>query len=150
MLTVRVGPLDYDVALVTEYIRHEGEDCLGLCDNEKQQLLISDRASPAQRVAVFCHEYMEAWLYHFGGQEKDKEGYCDLFGLAMTQFVQQFAPGFVIDDSSVRRLPQRELDEQTHAEALRPIGKLRITERIIPAEPGDDGRAWRVRVVEPE
>ncbi len=150
MLTVRVGPLEYDVALVTGYIRHEGEDCLGLCDNEKQQLLISDRASAAQRVAVFCHEYMEAWLYHFGGQEKDKEGYCDLFGLAMTQFVQQFAPGFVIDDASVRRAAQQELEAEPHAQALRPIGKLRITERIVPAEPGSGEKPWRVRVVEPE
>ena len=44
----------------------------------------------AQQIQIICHEYMEAWLYHFGQPEPDKEAYCDLFGMAMAQFVMDF------------------------------------------------------------
>jgi len=127
MMHVRVGPFDYEVSLVTGYIRYEQEDCLGLCDNEQHQLLISDRTTSAQRVAVFCHEYMEAWLYHFGDEKQTKEGYCDLFGLAMAQFIQQFAPDFAIDQSVVAR-DANELKVTS--------SKLKVTERIVRPEPG--------------
>jgi hypothetical protein len=91
-MNFRVGPYLYRVRSVEGYIEHEGESCLGLCDNERHELLISDQASETQQVQVLCHEYIEAWLYHFGQKlprlkEQDKEAYCDLFGLAMTQFV---------------------------------------------------------------
>ena len=85
-----VGPYVYSVRQVRGYIVHEGENCLGLCDNEKHEMLISDQASPAQQIQVACHEYMEAWVFHFGANLKDKEDYCDLFGLAMTQFLMDF------------------------------------------------------------
>jgi hypothetical protein len=83
----RVGPYLYAVRPVAGYIDHQGQRCLGLCDNERHELLISDQASPAQQIQVACHEYMEAWVYHFGANLTDKEDYCDLFGLAMTQFI---------------------------------------------------------------
>lgn len=86
-MLLKVGPFVYHVRLVAGFIRHEGEDCLGLCDNESHELFVSDRCSPAQQVQVICHEYMEAWIYHFGQDGMDKEAWCDLFGLAMTQFV---------------------------------------------------------------
>jgi len=148
---VSVGPLVYSVHLVAGYVRHEGEDCLGLCDNEAQRLYVSDRTTAAQRVAVFCHEYMEAWLYHFGGEEKSKEGYCDVFGLAMTQFVQQFAPDFAIDPRKMPVESPPAEDGARDANARRVVG-LHVTERIVPSmsvETGDDGRAWRVRIIEP-
>lgn len=86
----RVGPFVYRVEKVAGYVQHEGEDCLGLCDNDAHVLYVSQECSTAQQIQVLCHEYMEAWLYHFGqGVEAvgDKEQWCDLFGLAMTQFV---------------------------------------------------------------
>ncbi len=86
-MLLKVGPFVYRVVLVAGYIEHDGEDCLGLCDNETHELFISDRCSTAQQVQVIAHEYMEAWIYHFGRDGMDKEAWCDLFGLAMTQFV---------------------------------------------------------------
>ncbi|MEM8782290.1 MAG: hypothetical protein AAGE65_05465 [Planctomycetota bacterium] len=85
-MLLKVGPFVYRVVLVAGYIRHEGDDCLGLCDNETHELFVSDRCSVAQQIQVISHEYMEAWFYHFGREDMDKEAWCDLFGLAMTQF----------------------------------------------------------------
>ena len=86
-MLLRVGPFVYRVEKVAGYIRFDGEECLGLCDNEAQVLYVSRRCSTAQQIQVLCHEYMEAWIYNFGQGELDKEAWCDLFGLAMTQFV---------------------------------------------------------------
>ncbi|MEM9916193.1 MAG: hypothetical protein AAF911_14660 [Planctomycetota bacterium] len=86
-MLLRVGPFVYRVEKVAGYVQHEGEDCLGLCDNDEHVLWLSERCSTAQQIQVLCHEYMEAWLYHFGQGVSDKEDWCDLFGLAMTQFV---------------------------------------------------------------
>jgi hypothetical protein len=90
-MNFRVGPFVYRVVRVAGYIEHGGELCLGLCDNERHELRISDQASEAQQVQIICHEYMEAWLFHFAphlaGDVQAKEQWCDLFGLAMTQFV---------------------------------------------------------------
>ena len=80
--------------MVLSYTR--GKKLLGLCDNERHELLISDQASTAQQIQTVCHEYLEAWIYHFGQKlnDQDKEIYCDLFGLAMTQFVLDFIQSF--------------------------------------------------------
>lgn len=86
-MILRVGPFLYRVRFVDGYIEHEGEKCLGLCDNDAHELLVSTTTHEAQQIQVICHEYMEAWLYHFGANIRDKEDYCDLFGMAMTQFV---------------------------------------------------------------
>ena len=93
-MNFRVGPYVYKVRQVEGLIPHEGQYCLGLCDNERHELLISDQASAAQQVQVVCHEYLEAWVYHFGQKIEDKEDYCDLFGMAMTQFVLDFIQSF--------------------------------------------------------
>lgn len=121
-MILRIGPFLYRVHFVEDTIYHEGERCLGLCDNEKHEIHVATQMSFAQQVQVICHEYMEAWVYHFGQprwanatpptpspvshtpiQEPEdgsseaqptgaqlvleKEACCDLFGLAMTQFV---------------------------------------------------------------
>jgi len=90
-MRLRVGPFTYQVRWLAGYIEYAGERCLGLCDNEQHALLISDRASPMQQLQVLCHEYMEAWVYHFAGERPSKEDYCDLFGLAMAQLIADFA-----------------------------------------------------------
>ncbi len=89
-MNLRVGPYVYRVRQVHGLIDHEGEACLGLCDNQLHELLVSDQASTAQQIQVLCHEYIEAWIHHFGQNLDDKEDYCDLFGLAMTQFVMDY------------------------------------------------------------
>ncbi|MFA9477611.1 hypothetical protein ACERK3_04810 [Phycisphaerales bacterium AB-hyl4] len=86
-MILRVGPFLYRVRFVDSYIEHEGEKCLGLCDNDAHELLVSTVVTEAQQIQVISHEYMEAWLFHFGENVADKEDYCDLFGMAMTQFV---------------------------------------------------------------
>ena len=92
-MMLRVGPYLYRVEPVHGYINHQGKKCLGLCDNDRHVLLVSDVATEAQQVQVICHEYIEAWLHHFGREFKrlpGKEALCDLFGLAMTQFALDF------------------------------------------------------------
>lgn len=95
---VNVGPFRYQVLLVRGYIRHEGADCLGLCDNIAQRILISDVPGESQRLQVFFHELMHAWWYHFGVDAADEEAVVDLVGVAMTDFllqaVQQFRASF--------------------------------------------------------
>ena len=90
-MILRVGPFHYRVHFVEGDLLHEGERCLGLCDNETHDIYIDARLGFAQQVHVICHEYMEAWLYQFGPptphQPLTKETYCDIFGMAMAQFV---------------------------------------------------------------
>lgn len=86
-MILRVGPFLYRVHFVEDELVHEGERCLGLCDNETHDIYVAAGTSFAQQVQIICHEYMEAWLYHFGHGEPSKEAYCDLFGMAMAQFV---------------------------------------------------------------
>ena len=86
-MILRVGPFNYRVRFVEGYIDHEGQPCLGLCDNDTHELFISTVPGLAQQIQVIGHEYLEAWIYHFGANLKDKEDYCDLFGLALAQFV---------------------------------------------------------------
>jgi hypothetical protein len=66
-------PFVYRVQVVEGYIRFEGDDCLGLCDNEAHEVLVSDHCYLAQQMQVICQEYMEAWIYHFGQGEMEKE-----------------------------------------------------------------------------
>jgi len=86
-MILRVGPYLYRVNFIPDYVEHQGTQCLGLCDNDEQVITVSQRVSEAEQIQVLCHEYMEAWLYHFGRSTRDKEDYCDLFGMAMAQFV---------------------------------------------------------------
>lgn len=86
-MILRVGPYLYRVNFIPDYVEHQGTQCLGLCDNDEQVITVSQRVSEAEQIQVLCHEYMEAWLYHFGRSTRDKEDYCDLFGMAMAQFI---------------------------------------------------------------
>ncbi|MEX2545642.1 MAG: hypothetical protein WD316_11005 [Phycisphaeraceae bacterium] len=86
-MLLRVGPFLYRVHFVDGYIDHEGQPCLGLCDNDTHELFISTVPDLAQQLQVIGHEYLEAWIYHFGTGAGDKEAYCDLFGLAMAQLM---------------------------------------------------------------
>jgi len=85
-MNLRVGPFVYRVRFVEGLIEHEGRQCLGLCDNDAHVILVARHGNEAQQIQVVCHEYMEAWVYHFGQGMTDKEAMCDLFGMAMTQF----------------------------------------------------------------
>lgn len=88
---LKVGPFVYRVVFVEGFVEHDGAECLGLCDHERHEITISRSVSEAQQIQVIGHEYMEAWVYHFGADLADdaaqKERWCDLFGAAMTQFV---------------------------------------------------------------
>lgn len=102
---VNVGPFRYEIRLVHGYIRHEGTDCLGLCDNIAQCILISDVPGESQRLQVFFHELMHAWWYHFGVDAADEEAVVDLVGVAMTDFllqaVRQFRASFSEPSSGI-------------------------------------------------
>ena len=96
-MILRVGPYHYRIKLVEGYIVYEGKNCLGLCDNDRHEILVSDIANESQQVQIICHEYMEAWIYHFADHlacEPAKEAFCDLFGLAMTQCILDFVSQF--------------------------------------------------------
>lgn len=104
-MTLRVGPYLYRVRFVDGLIDHEGQPCVGLCDNDGKVIYVSTTPCEAEQIQTICHEYMEAWIYHFGQRgdpsattsapsaagdllaDPGKEAWCDLFGLAMTQFV---------------------------------------------------------------
>ncbi len=88
-MKVNVGPFEYRIRLVHGYVRHEGQDCLGLCDNVRQEILLSDVPPENQRLQVFFHELMHAWWYHFGPDAGDEEAIADLVGIAMTDFLLQ-------------------------------------------------------------
>lgn len=159
----RVGPYLYTVRQVAGYIDHQGEPCLGLCDNEKHEMLISDQASAAQQIQVVCHEYMEAWVYHFGANLTDKEDYCDLFGLAMAQFVMDFIkdmqPVLQPDAAGAvaKLIPQADRASTTTADmsqehspmltAPQEGGPYRVT-RIYEPSPKGSTQPWLMRVIE--
>jgi hypothetical protein len=153
-MKLRVGPYLYHVRVVPGYIRHEGRDCLGLCDNETHELLISDVPGPAQRVQVVCHEYLEAWLYHFGHdmiEHPAKEAICDLMGMAMTQFTLDFI-------HTIRQMDRGEIESMLddaafeHAQAQSHVPQsmpsLRMREHVTDSGHAPDDGAWRVRVFE--
>ena len=172
----KVGPYTYRVTMARGYLGLDGQRCLGLCDHERHLLEVSDQCSPAQRVQVICHEYMEAWLYHFGHAGMDKEAYCDLFGLAMTQFAMDHVPKWCegvppvpvsrqtgsdpcVDRRPPGASPGAGAGTQADRQRSRVTG-VRVTEHFTPAirEP-DNGAVsakspkacggWRVRVMEP-
>ena len=93
-MILRVGPFLYRVHFVEEELVHEGERCLGLCDNETHDIYVAANTSFAQQIQIISHEYMEAWIYHFGQSEPDKEAYCDIFGMAMAQFIMDLVRQF--------------------------------------------------------
>ena len=109
-MMLRVGPFLYRVRFVQRELWLDGERCLGICDNETHEIFVASHLSFAQQVQVICHEYMEAWLYHFGpagggrgrpdepggaaGAHGQKEAYCDVFGMAMAQFVMDLIHQF--------------------------------------------------------
>ena len=139
-MILRVGPYLYRIEQVRGYIEHAGKKCLGLCDHHRHVLLVSDVATEAQQVQVVCHEYIEAWLHHFGKELTrlpGKEALCDLFGMAMTQFALDFIHETRSDDS-------RQGPATAPTSAKLPY---RTCEQVDP--PDDDGRQWRVRFFEP-
>ena len=126
---MRVGPYLYCVKYVKGYLWHEGQRCLGLCDNDQHKLLVSDVPSQAQQVQVICHEYIEAWLYHFGGQLNEhaqKEMMCDLFGMAMAQFAMDYMQ------------QMRQWGDTGHSTGALIPGDLRVNSRV-PREQGVKG-----------
>ena len=155
-MILRVGPYLYRVQSVRGYVRHKGRKCLGLCDNDRHVLLVSDAASEAQRVQIVCHEYVEAWLHHFGGELKTipgKEALCDLFGIAMTQFamdfIHQVRQGDRPDDPiaappGAPANARSQTDAQTELEA-----PARSVHEHVEPSCDDAGTQWRVTVFEP-
>ena len=147
-MQLRVGPFCYRVQFVDGYIHHDGQRCLGLCDNDQHVLYVANVVDKAQQIQVLCHEYMEAWLYQFGADLNDdhaaldKEQLCDLCGLAMTQFaldwVHQAGQSFDTDASSPLAL---------HAGGDRPPAPVARHEH---ADNADPSRRWVVRVFEPD
>ncbi|MCC7203936.1 MAG: hypothetical protein IT441_02565 [Phycisphaeraceae bacterium] len=84
------------VHFVDGLIRHKGKTCVGLCDNDAHEIHVARCGSEAQQTQVIFHEYMHAWVYHFGPtMMMDEERICDLFGLAMTQFVRDLSIGTI-------------------------------------------------------
>lgn len=84
-MQIAIGPMTYDVCLVEDWIDHEGEPCLGLCDHVAQRILISKRSQPDRRVNVFFHELAHAWqrVFNVGDVTLDEERMADVIGLAM-------------------------------------------------------------------
>lgn len=159
-MNLRIGPYVYRVHQVTGYLMHEGRQCLGLCDNDRHEIFVSDVPSESQQVQVVCHEYMEAWLYHFGQDLVDdpaKEAWCDLFGMAMAQFAFDFIRSAAAEpkvkmplksDTEPKRTddpPSMHVATKVRPNRTRP---WRCTEHWHPPIDPRCG-AWRVTVYEP-
>lgn len=142
-MQMRVGPFVYRIETVQGYIEHEGNQCLGLCDYDRQILFVSDVGSEAQQVQVLCHEYIEAWLHHFGGNLKDlpeKEQLCDLFGLAMTQFALDFV-------QAARKAPG--LTSPFAAPSAAHAPRRPSNDEALPFDIDSDSQQWRIKIFEP-
>lgn len=135
---VHVGPFRYGVRLVHGHIEHEGEPCFGLCDNIRQEILISDVPPERQRLQVFFHELMHAWWYHFDVDSGDQEAVVDLVGIAMTDFVTQALRK--LDRAELRRALAPTADSAEERSAISPR-----TARPTATAVADDGVAERSR-----
>ncbi len=163
-MIMRVGPFLYRVEFVDDYITHEGQPCLGLCDNDAQVLYVARIGSEAQQIQVLCHEYMEAWMYQFGPDVAepdnrvtiDKEALCDLCGLAMTQFAVDLMHEVRLaggDDGGCRPITTL-LDARSKSPQAPDAADSGVMPRPRVAHyehAGDDksGNSWRVSVFEP-
>jgi hypothetical protein len=87
-MDLHIGPLVYSVYLWSGYIPHEGQPCLGLCDHDRQCVLISDHAKNERRLQVLCHEAWHIWRHHFGSQCSTAEGEADLVGMMFVQLMK--------------------------------------------------------------
>lgn len=176
-MTLRVGPYLYRVRYVEGYIEHEGHACLGLCDNEAHVIHISNQMTEAEQIQTLCHEYMEAWIHHFGqglrpseadhadaasgdlAADERKEAWCDLFGLAMTQFlvdwmhqVRRFAdqaeqsgtarPG----SRAAGRDPLHERSASAPRRRTTALSPVRMRQSVGAAS--DQRGLWRIRIFE--
>lgn len=159
---VNVGPFRYKVVLVHGHIDHEGEDCLGLCDNIRQKILISDIPPERQRLQVFFHELMHAWWYHFDVNPADQEAVVDLVGIAMTDFVLQALKKLDREELERALMPTRNLTadqparSDTAPKTARPTPSA-TTAASPEAEPEQpihctttiEQSGWRMRLYEP-
>lgn len=84
-MRIFVGPFSYNVELVRGLIQHEGEPCLGLCDDIRQWIGVSDEPPPEQRISIFWHELAHAWQRWLKVHDLplDEEAFANLIGLAM-------------------------------------------------------------------
>ena len=153
----RVGPYIYKVELVHGYIEHEGERCLGLCDNETHVLQVSDVAAEAQQIQIICHEYMEAWIYHFGEHLANlpaKEAFCDLFGMAMAQCMMDFVAQFrgnlskhpARNESPKDSRPQESDHQYCNEQDKNPEMPSISVERFYEPVEGRSDRRWAVQI----
>lgn len=87
-MQIHVGPFRYTLSLRRGYLRHNGQDALGLCHTDKRLIEISDATAPSVRITTFWHE-----LGHAIKRELDitdaleiaEESLANLLGIAMAQ-----------------------------------------------------------------
>lgn len=155
-MNLRVGPYIYRVHQVPGYLEHDGRQCLGLCDNERHEIFVSDVPNESQQVQIVCHEYMEAWMYHFGHdmiEHPAKEAMCDLFGMAMAQFAFDFMhaagnslPSFAnMSPKPSPPAPPRAASPDITTKRRPPLQPKRYWHPPTSAE----AKPWRVTVYEP-
>jgi hypothetical protein len=92
-MDLHIGPLVYRVYLWPGFIQHEGEQCLGLCDHDRQYVLISDTVNDDRRMQVLCHEAWHTWRHHFASQCSTPEGEADLVGMMFVQLMKDLHGG---------------------------------------------------------
>lgn len=109
-----IGPFVWRVRLVTGHIDMlrgdiSGESsgggatsgAWGLCDFERQVILVSDAIPADARVAVICHELWHAWRYHFPvdieGDEERASDYFAALGLSLVRDLFGGLPRSMVD-----------------------------------------------------
>ncbi len=87
-VTLRVGPVDYELHLFSGFLESQGHECLGLIQFDVCRILISDKAPIRKRIATFWHELGHAIVsecfYRDSFPKLDEEDLCNMLGIGMS------------------------------------------------------------------
>jgi len=83
---VRLAHLDYPI-IEKEFIRHNGDEALGLCEMDTQTITIKSSLEPQQKVRVIIHEVLHAIMDIYGIELSEKDN--DLLAVGLTSFLKE-------------------------------------------------------------
>lgn len=88
--TIRIGSVDYTVEKTDEYLKLDGEQCLGIIDYEKQTIRIANNLQHKQRQEqTFLHEVVHAITREFKIDfNEEEETIVDKLALGLHQAIR--------------------------------------------------------------
>ena len=73
----QVGAYRYQAGISADTLTHHGTEVMGLCQESKREIAISNKLPRKSRLAVLLHELFHGWIFATG-EPQDVEGWCDL------------------------------------------------------------------------